>query len=288
MTLLSTTPIHPLALPSERGSASAEHVLCGTLPVRPFHPHHFFGQVTADGQHARVSALACSEGKPILLSLVGHDISVSAAFAALWSKQSIAFEPAEGVSWGGPPLLSRRDESYKQFSSTLPGTREVHGISLSQFAHIAEGLLHPPAIQRPETEDERKARRARQAQREDSAPPQVKEPVPQGGPRFVLGNWDEETPHQRSFLANLYAMRVIFLQRDAAHPELVDHWASSLWVHGLQRRLIEPLPALGMKAWALTGMTATWNALVRDGLRQGWLPWRVEQVQSRLDRSPAA
>lgn len=261
--------------------------LSGTLPVRPFHPEGFFGQVTADGQHARVSALACYEGKPIFLSLVGHDVSVSAAFATLWSNHSLAFEPGEGTIWDGPTMLSRRNESYKQVASALPGTREIHGMALSIFAHIAEGLLHLPAMRPPETPEERAARLNQQraekktTEAEDAAsssptPPAKKEAVPQGGPRCVLGNWDEDTPHQRSFLANLYAMRVIFLQRDANHPELVDQWASALWEQGLCRHLIEPLPALGVKAWMLTGTTTTWNDLVRDGLRQGWLPWRVE------------
>ncbi|MEO9030057.1 MAG: hypothetical protein ABI413_14710 [Ktedonobacteraceae bacterium] len=290
-TIITTRPSTiPASLSQSTQPESSWRVLAGMLPVRPFHPEGFFGQVIADGQHSRVSALACCEGKPILLSLIGHDISVSAAFAALWSKQSIAFEVGEETSWSGPTLLSRRDEGYKQFAAALPGTRAVHCVSLSQLVHIAEGLLHPPSMRPPETEEERKTRMAkpRGAQRDTEASTQGKELVPQGGPRFVLGNWDEETPNQRSFLANVYAMRVIFLQRDSTHPELVDQWASALWKHGLRRRLIEPLPALGVKAWALTGTTATWNALVHDGLRQGWLPWRAEEVQVLLDSWPAA
>lgn len=271
-------------------------VLTGTLPVRPFHPQRFFGQVIADGQHARVAALASFEGKPILLSLVGHDISVSAAFAALWNSQAIAFEPGEELSWNGPTLLSRRNEGYKQFAATLPGTREVHCVSLSQLVHIAEGLLHPPAMRPPETEEERKVRLVQQpavpraTTPASSSTPAVpaKEPVPQGGPRVVLGNWDEETPNQRSFLANLYAMRVIFLQRDSTSPELVDQWGAALWEQGVRRRLVEPLPALGIKAWAMTGTTAIWNALVRDGLQQGWLPWHAEEGQTLGERLPAA
>jgi hypothetical protein len=256
--------------------------LSGTLPVRPFHPEGFFGRVIADGQHARVSALACYEGKPIFLSLIGHDVSVSAALATLWSNHSIAFEPGEGTIWDGPAVLSRRNESYRQVASALPGTREVHSMAISHLAHIAEGLLHLPAMRPPETPEERAARLNQQSAANSAEtaapaePPSTKEPVPQGGPRLVLGNWDEETPNQRSFLANLYAMRVIFLQRAPGHPELVDQWASALWEQGLHRRQIEPLPALGVKAWALTGTTATWNGLIRDGLRQGWLPWRSE------------
>jgi hypothetical protein len=256
-------------------NCSTERLLCGTLPVRPFHPERFFGHVTADGQQARVAAIACCDGKPVLLSLVGHDISVSAAFAALWSNYSIAFEPGEEVLWSGPALLSRRDEGYKQFSATLPGTREVHCISLSLLAHIAEGHLHPPTMQRPETEEQQAGNKIPVTETDQP----VKEPVPAGGPRLVLGNWNEETPNQRSFLANLYAMRVIFLQRDSAHPEHVDWWASALWEYGLRQGLIEPLPALGIKVWVLRETTAVWNALIHDGLRQGWLPWKCESEQ---------
>jgi len=90
--------------------------------------------------------------------------------------------------------------------------------------------------------------------------------------RFVLGNWDEATPHLRSFLGHLHAMRVIFLHRHE-NPALVETWASQLWLQGLARDLITPLEALGIKAWKLTGDLDFWSRLIGEGVRSGWLPW---------------
>ena len=93
--------------------------------------------------------------------------------------------------------------------------------------------------------------------------------------RFVLGNWDEATPHLRSFLGHLHAMRVIFLHRHE-NPALVEVWASQLWIQGLARDLITPLEALGIKAWKLTGDLDLWSRLIGEGVRSGWLPWHEE------------
>ncbi len=241
-------------------------ILNGTLPVRPFHPDGFFGTVQVDGQHPRVAALVCHELDVVVISLVGYDTSISAALATLWQRQQLALLLAEGVEWHGPLRLQRLPIGYKQFSTHLPGTREVHAIALPLSAHIAEGILHPPDLPKPKEE----AVPATAATRATS-PIQAAEV---DRTRFVLGNWDEPTPHKRSFLGQLYAMRVIFLHRDHEHPEWADIWADELWNHGLSRQLIRPLKALGMKAWLLSGDLAAWSQLIKHGVRSGWLPWR--------------
>jgi len=241
-------------------------ILNGTLPVRPFHPDGFFGTVQVDGQHPRVAALACHELDVVAISLVGYDTSVSAALATLWQRQQLALLLAEGVEWHGPRQLQRLPIGYKQFSTHLPGTREVHAIALPLSAHIAEGILHPPDLPKPKEEAE-----------SPPAATRVTSPIQAAEvdrTRFVLGNWDEPTPHTRSFLGQLYAMRVIFLHRDHEHPEWADIWADELWSHGLSRGLIHPLKALGMKAWLLSGDLGAWSQLIKHGVRSGWLPWR--------------
>ena len=96
----------------------------------------------------------------------------------------------------------------------------------------------------------------------------------------MLGNWDEDTPHMRSFLGQLYAMRVIFLHRNQEHPEWVATWADQLWLRGCTRKLVTPLQdALGMKAWKLSGDLTAWSQLISDGTREGWLPW-TESLRS--------
>jgi hypothetical protein len=241
-------------------------ILNGTLPVRSFHPDGFFGTVQVDGQHPRVAALACHELDVVVISLVGYDTSISAALATLWQRQQLALLLAEGVEWHGPLRLQRLPIGYKQFSTHLPGTREVHAIALPLSAHIAEGILHPPDLPKPKEEAV-----SAPASTRVTSPIQAAEV---DRTRFVLGNWDEPTPHQRSFLGQLYAMRVIFLHRDHEHPEWADIWADELWSHGLTRGLIHPLKALGMKAWLLSGDLGAWSQLIKHGVRSGWLPWR--------------
>ncbi len=241
-------------------------ILDGTLPVRPFHPEGFFGTVQVDGQHPRVAALACHQLDVVAISLVGYDTSISAALATLWQRQQLALLLADGVEWHGPLRLQRLPIGYKQFSTHLPGTREVHAIALPLSAHIAEGILHPPDLPKPQEEAV-----SATASTRVTSPIQTAEV---DRTRFVLGNWDEPTPHRRSFLGQLYAMRVIFLHRDHEHPEWADIWADELWSHGLTRGLIHPLKALGMKAWMLSGDLGAWSQLIKHGVRSGWLPWR--------------
>lgn len=266
-----------ISLPSRSSSApilsaSAGRPLAGTLPVRPFHPEGFFGRVQVDGQNARIAALACAEGKLLLASLVGYDTTVSAILAHLWQSKAVPVTLKTGVTWTGPQVLLRRPAPYKQFATKLAGTNEVHVVALALDAHIGEGLLTPPAMQRPDEEDTG-----------DLSTQAKTRPAflsPKGGPRFVLGNWDEAEPQQRAFLAHLYAMRVILLhQRDPAHPQWVDQWARELWERGLARKLIVPVEALGINAWMLVGTTPQWNLLIGQGVREGWLPWRNEPTQ---------
>ncbi len=236
--------------------------LTGTLPVRPYHPTQLFGTLKADGQLPKVAALACVHHELVAISLVGYDTSVSAALARLWQREQLVFAPGPEINWDGPLRIERRSESYKQFHASLPGTKEVHYLALPVSAHIAEGMLHPPDIPKP-------------AEEKGPSSSPIITPVQVDRSRFVLGNWDEETPHRRSFLGQLHAMRVIFLHRHE-HAAWVDAWADHLWSEGLTRDLITPLHGLGIKAWKLSGELTTWGELISDGLRTGRLPWNEE------------
>jgi hypothetical protein len=237
--------------------------LTGNLPVRAFHPEQFFGTIEHDGQPIRVAALATHPSGVALLSFVGYDTSVSAALAKLHLKDHLVFQPAEDVAWAGPRLLQRvSGMSYAQFPSAIASTREKHVLLLPYASNIGHGLLHPQDIpEEPKIGDTR-----------TSVAPS---PIPH--PRFVLGNHDEDTPHRDSFLGHLRALRVIFLRRASGDDEakLANTWASHLWAKGLERALITPIPALGVKAWALTSDVRLWSPLISEGVRMGWLPWRT-------------
>ena len=238
----------------------------GTWPVR-MHTDRFFGTIKADGQHPRVAGLACYKGDIVAISLVGYDTSVSAVLASLWLRESVPFLPDEDVQWQGPRDLKRRPEAYKQFSVQLPGTKEVHALAVPISAHIAEGILHPPDLPSP----------SKQETPETQGVPNKPKPSLSAidRTRFVLGNWDEEYPHERSFLGTLYGMRVLFLHRDQKHPEWPHIWAREIWERGSKRSLIVPLQeVVGMKAWMLSDNLVAWGKLIGDGVRAGWLPWR--------------
>ncbi len=230
--------------------------LTGSLPVRAFHPDRFFGTIEHDGQPIKVAALAAHAGGVALLSLIGYDTSVSAALAKLHLKDRLTFQPAEGVAWAGPRLLERLSGTgYQQFPSAIANTREKHVLLLPYAGNIGHGLLHPQDIpEEPKPGDSRSA----------MAPP----PVPT--PRVVLGNHDEDTPHRDSFLGHLRALRVIFLRRRTGgddESKLAATWASRLWARGMESKLITPIPALGVKAWALVGDVRMWSPLISDGVR---------------------
>ena len=256
-------------------------LLNGTLPLRPFHPDGFVGTLSADGQQVRVAALACDETRVVALSLVGFDTSIGVVFSRLWSSTAVPFTPADIWSdeWTGPEHLQRSGERYKQCVAHLEGTREVHALALVRTAHLTEGILHPPDLpemQKPSdsTEQEQEQEDV-PSSRSLKASKQAKPPV--WVPRYVLGNWDESGPHRQSFLGHLYALRVLFLHRHAEHPEWPVQWATALWERGLASNLIAPLPALGMRAWRLSGNLLAWSALVGEGVRDGWLPWKESE-----------
>jgi hypothetical protein len=261
-----------------RGS-SITSLLDGTLPLRPYQPDGFVGTMQADGQNVRVAALACDETRVVALSLVGFDTSIGVVFSRLWSSTAVPFAPASHwqEEWRGPEQLQRSGERYKQCVAHLEGTREVHALALVRTAHLTEGILHPPDLpemQKPSDSPEQEQEQT-PASRSLKASNQAKPPV--WVPRYVLGNLDESGPNQQSFLGHLYALRVLFLHRHAQHPEWPVMWATALWEHGQAGDLITPLPAIGMRAWRLSGDLLAWSALVGEGVREGWLPWKESE-----------
>src|SRR5713226_1150026 len=111
-------------------SKNHSQILTGTLPVRAFHPDRFFGTLHIDGQQPRVAAMVCHHLDLVAVSLVGYDTSVGAALANLWNKVAVPFLVPQDIDWKGPRKLERRAEGYKQFTTRLEGTKEVHAIAL--------------------------------------------------------------------------------------------------------------------------------------------------------------
>ncbi|GER89696.1 hypothetical protein KDW_38580 [Dictyobacter vulcani] len=240
---------------SQRSTPSFTPLLIGTVPVRPFSPDGFVGTIEQDGQVVNVTAIAFDAGQVVLMSLVGRDTSVSAVLAQIWKKKEAVFRHAETVPWPQEEQSFTRleTERYKEIATRLPGLKLVHALTIPLSAHIAQGILQAPPM--------------------DKHPQRQKQSIPVVTPRYVLGNLQEETPHALSFLGHLRAMRVVLLYRDDTHPERIQLWASALWHRGLKHQLIEAMPALGVRVWKIHPDVHQWNTLIAQGVHEGWLPW---------------
>jgi hypothetical protein len=227
----------------------------------------------------------------ICLSLVGAANSVSSALAKLLTPNGrLFFVPAEGIAWDEPRIFMRDpDTHYKELGVRLRTTVLTHGLCLACSAHLGDGLLHPPRIpaqkqpsEQPETSTDI---RPHQPAGGATAPPSQERSCQQAAqlrallahvrPRYLLGNWSETTPNERGFLGVLRGLRVILVNAPPhASPTLIatmHQWANALWYEGSQRTLITPLPALGIRAWRLSGDLGRWSDLISQGVRKRWL-----------------
>ena len=214
-------------------------LLTGSATVQPF-AAAFAGSITADGQTARVAALAVTlQGKVALLNLVANDTTVSAVAARLFKGEQLPFALAEGTTWPGPALLGRLDAvSYRQIKAAVPHTREKNYLLIPHTADIGEGVARPDAI-------------------ETAPAPAATASATVRPPRFLFANSDEAVPNARAFLGHLRALRVVFL----------PHWADRLWAEGLAAGLVTPVPALNITAWQLASDQPRWQQLVSDAVR---------------------
>lgn len=263
-------PLSPSSFTSPQSSLSLPVQMTGTLPVKPFSQQDgFYGSLVADGQEPRVTALACDHlGHLILVSLVGYDVSIGAVFGTLWQNKDVPFLKRPHVSWLGQRAICRFVEPYRQIQTKITGTHEVHALAISTKAHIAEGIRHPVDLVPEPTDDERTNHMLIDAYKRRVAHNY------EDRSRFVLGNWQEEMPHFSSFLANLYAMRVLVQHYAPQHPEYPEIWSARLWRYGLLANLIEEMnDTLGIRVWRLYGNLEQWNTLILTGLAEGWLPY---------------
>jgi hypothetical protein len=80
-------------------------------------------------------------------------------------------------------------------------------------------------------------------------------------------------PSRNAFDGHLRALCVVrfYDTRSLAAQHRTHIWTDQLWTHGLAHRLITELPALGIRAWQLSGDLLAWAGLISIGLRNGWL-----------------
>ncbi len=260
-----------------RGS-STTGLLDGTLPLRPFHPDGFVGthaggrpagagrgpglRRDAGGgpqpgrlryQHRRGVLPAVEfDRRPVhaCFQLAGRVARAGAAPAQRGALQAVRGAPGRhprspcpGAGAHGPP--HRRHPA----PARLTRDAEAVGRDRSKSRNRCTSIPLPASRETGEAAGLGAALRAGQLGRVRPAPAELS-----GAPRTPCGCCScTDTPQ---------------------HPEWPVQWAEALWQRGLASDLITPLPALGMRAWRLSGDLLAWSALVGEGVREGWLPWK--------------
>ena len=242
----------------------------------------FWGALSgASGTPPRVVALAVQPtGTLVFANIVGYQTACSAHFARLWMGESLQFTPNRAGDWAGPTILQRDDQmTYREHGGALRGVPLVNAIGMLRSCDITHGLKTPPVfpLQTPALPLPAGA----SADNDDATTPSISSvPNVQGGaPRFVLGNADAHAPSRNAFDGHLRALRVVrfYDTRSGAAQHRTRIWTNQLWTDGLAAGLITKLPALGIRAWQLSGDLLAWADLISSGLRSGWLPRPDEQ-----------
>jgi hypothetical protein len=189
--------------------------------------------------------------------------------------ESLQFTPDQAEDWAGPTCIQRDNQmTYREHGDALRGVPLVNAIGMLRSCDITHGLKTPPVFP-PQTPTLPLASGAL-ADDGDAATTSLPSAsdVQGGAPRFVLGNADAPAPSRNAFDGHLRAMRVVRFSdtRSRAAQHRTHIWTDQLWTHGLAAGLITELPALGIRAWQLSGDLLAWADLISSGLRSGWLP----------------
>jgi hypothetical protein len=239
--------------------------------------HGFWGSLNgASGTPPRVVALAVQpNGTLIFANIVGYQTACSAHLARLWMGESLQFTPDRDADWAGPTSLQRDDQmTYREHGGALRGVPLVNAIGMLRSCDITHGLKTPPVFP-PQTPVLPLAANASADDDDATTASAALAPNVQGGaPRFVLGNADAPAPSRNAFDGHLRAMRVVrfYDTRSTSAQHRTRIWTDQLWIHGLAHGLTPELPALGIRAWQLSGDLLAWVNLISEGLRSGWLP----------------
>ncbi|PDW03757.1 hypothetical protein [Candidatus Viridilinea mediisalina] len=240
-------------------------------PVRPFDPARFVGQLDYGGATPiYVASLALHHtGEVVVMNLVGHDTAISAKASAFFLNKPIQFIPDEAVLdtpfWREPPLLKRLSNNYRQLTKKVPGIRNMaNWIVIANGMRVKFNLHNPPNL--PES-----AYKKPDEQQQQQKSPVVMQPAPPPVYRYVLAN-EGGMPSEGAFVGMLVGMRVVLLRPRRPDTRIAaSQWAHALWQRGLERGLITHLPSLGVACWSILVNTMSWNSLVSEGVRDGWL-----------------
>jgi len=250
----------------------------GSAPLVPMDRRHgFWGTLSgASGTPPRVVALAVQPNSTLIFAnIVGYQTACSAHFARLWLGESLQFTPDRAGDWAGPTSLQRDTQmTYREHGGALRGVPFVNAVGMLRSCDITHGLKTSPVFP-PQTPDLPMAAGA-PADDDDAATTSLPSaPDVQGGaPRFVLGNADAHAPSRNALDGHLRALRVVRFSdtRGMVAQHRTRIWTDQLWIHGLAEGLITELPALGIRAWQLSGDLLAWANLISEGLGSGWLP----------------
>jgi hypothetical protein len=266
-----------------RGDLMETSDVFGSAPLIPIDRRRgFWGSLSgASGTPPRVVALAAQpNGTLIFANIVGYQTACSAHFARLWMGESLQFTPDRAEDWAGSTSIQRDTQmTYREHGGALRGVPLVNAIGMLRSCDITHGLKTLPVFP-PQTPDLPLAAGAL-ADDDDAltASGALTPTVQSGAPRFVLGNAAAHAPSRNAFDGHLRALRVVryYDTRSMAIQHRTRIWTDHLWTHGLADGLITELPALGIRAWQLSGDLLAWADVISSGLRSGWLRRPDEQ-----------
>jgi hypothetical protein len=175
--------------------------------------------------------------------------------------------------------------TYREHGGALRGVPLVNAIGMLRSCDITHGLKTPPVFP-PQTPVLPQAGASADDDDAPAASAALAPDVQGGAPRFVLGNAAAHAPSRDAFNGHLRVLRVVrfYDTRSMAAQHRTRSWTDQLWTHGLADGLIIELPALGIRAWQLSGDLLAWADLISSGLRSGWLPRPDAQEDAHADQ----
>lgn len=236
------------------------------------------GTLEHDGHDIQVWSIAATPaGKVLFCNCDGADAAVSATLKRLCRKSGgkATFHPAEGVTWPGPVNLTKLADSYEVITQALThnGMRLKNQCVIPASLSIAAGLSRPleqvmAGVPKSALADGGENENGEDTPEEAGTEPCADEdPDPVEAPvaeffRYVLGDARSDYAPKGALFAHLKALTVV------CHLS----WEPVLWEMGLERGLLVPQPALGVKVWSITRDRQQWEDLVGECWLSGLLP----------------
>lgn len=282
----------------------------------PFNSLRFYGEVQADGQQARVAAIAMHPDGIALLNLVGPATTLGAVAGGVLSskkdKRPIIFKPSEDVEWFAERVVKGLSASYKFYpeaaakkkkqknaSGEAEQARRHHNptrFNPNRPNRQAQAQAMPGALRG--TSEYNMVMMTQSANVDDllnrvpsfSTPAAEKKPdapkTEDSGPKpctvpsLGYNRFVLGNHHEVAPALTTFQAHLMALRIPVLYRGELGHiWAEQFWQCGIEAGLLTETPALGVRCWTIDGKMPQWLNMLRDGLTHGWLPWQATSTE---------